>query len=472
MKNIFLSIALAMAIHTSAQNPIESSRTINRASEWSKQSALEVKKIDSSKLVKKTITQEIALPKALDVLIDMSGELIINTWSENKIKLETTVQFEEPNELTDTQWLDKLGINMKVFGSTIKVKSKIGNGITYFSSSGTVMPQFDLLPVFYNNGTNFNVQKGYRQVTLYIPAESILEIESKYGRLKIRNNIKSLLLNNTDGDIEFANIEKLQIRSNRGSFSGGIVAEADVELSHARFSLKQLNKAVVTSNYSTIEVEALKEVKLISSNDEIDIDNVSVLYGIKNYGNLRINQLTGKLDLQGVNSDIKLRHINPSAQLVKILNRNADLRLSASDLSNFLVDVKGSYNKIYSTFEESTAVDTLTAVEIESVKSMTNVLPTTLTPITINVAGTASAFGNRNNVPVQVSGYSNAEMTLLRNTETALRSIGGGNVLVDSKNLASGRSQNPYLKYSAKVGTGNSQLKYQIICTSCVIDFK
>src|SRR6266498_2278301 len=102
MKNIFLSIALAMAIHTSAQNPIESSRTINRASEWSKQSALEVKKIDSSKLVKKTITQEIALPKALDVLIDMSGELIINTWSENKIKLETTVQFEEPNELTDT----------------------------------------------------------------------------------------------------------------------------------------------------------------------------------------------------------------------------------------------------------------------------------------------------------------------------------------------------------------------------------
>jgi len=35
-----------------------------------------------------------------------------------------------------------------------------------------------------------------------------------------------------------------------------------------------------------------------------------------------------------------------------------------------------------------------------------------------------------------------------------------------------GNKQNPFLKYAAKIGTGNSQLKYQIICTSCVIDFK
>jgi hypothetical protein len=292
-------------------------------------------------------------------------------------------------------------------------------------------------------------------VTLYIPAESILEIESKYGRLKIRNNIKSLLLDNTAGEIEFANIEKLQIRSNRGNFSGGIVAEADVELSHGRFALKQLNKGVMASNYSTIEIESLKDVKLSSSNDEIDIDNVSALYGIKNYGNLRINQLTGKLDLQGINSDIKLRHISPSAQLVKIVNRNADLRLSASDLSNFSVDVKGSYNKIYSSFEENTTVDTLTAGEIESVKTMTNAVSTAgpaNAATTARPAGSATVTTNRQfndftvnvrNVPITVTGYG----------------VGGN-------------KPNPFMKYSAKIGTGNTSLKYQIICTSCAIDFK
>ena len=451
MKNIFLSIAMATTVCALAQNPTQSTRPINRASEWSKESALEARKIDSSKLVKKTITQEIALPKALDVLIDMSGELTINTWNENKIKIETTVQFEAPNEFTDTQWFDKLGINMKLFGGTVKVKSKPNNGITYVSGTGT-KTIFSASPVFYNSGAYFNIQK--QPVTLYIPAESILEIESKSGRLKIRNNIKSLLLDNTDGEIEFANIEKLQIRSNRGSFRGGIVAEADVELSYARFSLKQLNKGLVTSNYSTIEIESLKDVKLSSSNDEIDIDNVSTLYGIKNYGNLRINELAGKLDLQGVNSDIKLRHINSSAQLIKIINRNADLRLSTNNLSNFSVDIKGSYNKVYSSFAENTTVDTLTAGEIESVKTLTNPA-TTVNP-------TVRGFGTTN------SQYTNAERALLANIERVLPN----NVVTISGYGLGGNKQNPYLKYSAKIGTGNASLKYQVICTSCTIDFK
>jgi hypothetical protein len=284
----------------------------------------------------------------------------------------------------------------------------------------------------------------------------MLEIESKYGHLKINNNIKSLLLDNTDGEIEFANIEKLQIRGNRGSFNGGIVGDADVELSHARFALKQISKGIVTSNYTTIEIETLKDVKLNSSNDEIDIDNASSLYGIKNYGNLRINQLIGKLDLQGINSDIKLRHINSSAQLVKIVNRNADLRLSSGDLSNFSVDVKGSYNKIYSSFTENTTVDTLTAEEIEAVKTMTKAL------------SPASA----------VRDLSNEEKVLVGITGTTFSRYGGGGnanvvtpVTITGYGIG-GNKQNPYLKYFAKMGTGNVQLKYQIICTSCIIDFK
>jgi|GEM_PF-5123087 len=450
MKNILLSIAVITAIHTSAQNTIEANRAINRASEWAKENS----KIDSSKLITKTVTQEIALAKALDVLIDMSGELIINTWNDNKIKIETTVQSENPNELTDNQWLEKVGIGMQLFGSTVRVKSRTNNRIVYFGSGATTL--YSTSSPFYSNSINyFNPQKG--PVTLYIPAESILEIESKYGRLKINNNIKSLLLDNTDGEIEFANIEKLHIRSNRGSFKGGIVVEADIELSYGRISLKQLNKGDVTSNYSTVEIETLKDVKLTSSNDEIDIDNAGMLYGIKNYGSLRINQLIGKLDIQGINSDIKLRHINSSAQLVKIVNRNADLRLSSGDLSNFSIDVKGSYNKIYSSFTENTTVDTLTTEEIESIKTMTKAV----TP--------ASAVRN----------LSNEEKVLVGITGTTFsRYAGGGNVSTNTFPVTvtgygiGGNKQSPYLKYSAKIGTGNGQLKYQIICTSCVIDFK
>jgi hypothetical protein len=334
---------------------------------------------------------------------------------------------------------------MKLFGSTVRVKTRTNSGITFISGGGTrtlYSTSYSTSSPLYNDGNHFNMQRG--PVTLYIPAESILEIESKYGRLKINNNIKSLLLDNSDGEIEFANIEKLQLRSNRGSFNGGIVGEADIELSHGRLSLKQVNKGDLTCNYSTIEIETLKDVKLSSSTDEIDIDNALALYGIKNYGNLRINQLNGNLDLQGINSDIKLRRINPSVQLVKIVNRNADLRLPSGDLSNFSVDVKGSYNKIYSSFAEKTTIDTLTTEETESVKVATTAVPSagpsiSVTRPTFSTGTTLNYFANSSAVTV----------------------VG----------QAVGAKQNPYLKYVAKIGTGNAP-KYEIICTSCVIDFK
>jgi hypothetical protein len=466
MQKIFLSLfTLASAMHLAAQNGADSMANIRR-SQYNLQKAQQNQyleqtnsqtihyneKIDTSKLEKKTIRQEIDLPKALDVLIDMGGEVVITTWNENKIKLETTVLFEGPSELTDTQWMDKLGINMKVFGSTVKVKSKPNNGFRYLNSNGTITLT-SASPVFSNIGTFSNGLKvSYQAVMLYIPAESLLEITSNYGRLKINDNIKTLSLNNTDGEITFANIEKLKLRGNRGSFNGGVIANADIELSHGRFSIKQIDKGELTSTYSTIEIESIKDVKLNSSSDEMEIDEAGSLYGIKKYGSLRINQLTGKLDLEGVNSDINLRHVRPSAQLVKITNRNADLRLPVNDLSHFLVDIRGSYNKIYSFFSDKATVDTLTAKEIESLKSATNMVASGNNAISITGGGTVTQS-------YKLSQSASSEKVF--NITVSDYSSGGGG----------GRS-NPYLKYVAKVGDGSSQLHYQIVCISCVIDFK
>src|SRR5690349_9546391 len=107
MQKIFFSLSLlASAINLAAQNASDSTAKIRSQSDFQKTQQITYieqlskqggnGKIDTSKLEKKTIIQEIDLPKALDVLIDMGGEVIINTWNENKIKLQTTIQFEGP----------------------------------------------------------------------------------------------------------------------------------------------------------------------------------------------------------------------------------------------------------------------------------------------------------------------------------------------------------------------------------------
>lgn len=465
MQKIFLSLSLFVAsLNLAAQNAGDSSIKISTQFDLQKtqnvtyieQLGLQgaIKKVDTSKLEKKTISQEIDLPKALDVLIDMGGEVVINTWSENIVKLETTVQFEGPSELTDKEWLDKMGISMKLFGSTVRIKTTPNNGFRYLNSNGTITLT-SASPVFSNTGSFLNGKVSFHQpIMLYVPAESLLEIGSNYGRLKINSNIKNLALTNMDGEIAFGNVEKLKLRGNRGSITGGMVADADIELSHGRIALKQLSKGSLNSTYCAVEIEMVKDVSLNSSSDEIEIDEAVSLNGIKKYGSLRINQLTNKLDLQGINSDINLRHVNASAQLVKIINRNADLRLPVNDLSNFSVNIKGSYNKIYSFFSEKTIADTLTAQEIESVKSMTGIIASTGN--TINITnGTAFSRTTKEGQPSGGNAGKPVEITV-----TGYSAPNGG-----------GR-QNPYLKYTTKMGEGKSQLNYEIVCISCVIDFK
>ncbi|MBO9684359.1 MAG: hypothetical protein J7502_17120, partial [Flavisolibacter sp.] len=377
--------------------------------------------------------------KPLDILIDMNSDLTINTWNESKIKIETSLQYQGDNELSDAEWLEKLGISMRMFGSTVRVKSKTNKAFTYIANGGE--RKVYTAPVYSGDGRSLTWEKGYRPVTLYVPAESILEIEAEQGFLTIKSNIKRLSVTNNNCQVDVANVDRLQLRGKQGSFTGGIIGDGDIQILHGRLTLNELNEGNLTSSYSTIEIESIGNLKLSSSNDEIDIDNAVTLYGIKNFGNLRINQLTGKLDLQGINSDIKVRHINPSAQLIKLVNRNADLRLSANDLSNFSVDVKGSYNKIYSSFAEKTTVDTLPAKEADSLKTLMAAVPSG--GIITAASGTSlSTYSANSNTVITVTGYG----------------LGGN-------------KQSPNLKYSARIGTGN-QFKYQIICTTCIIDFK
>jgi hypothetical protein len=457
MKNILLSFTLIIALASTAQQrtgntvtAVESAQKNNQQLQLQSQAIQQVyqgKEADTSKLLQKTVMHEIALLKPLDILIDMNSDLTINTWNENKIRIETSLQYRGDNELSDAEWLEKLGISMRMFGSTVRVKSKTNKAFTYITNGGE--RKVYTAPVFSGDGRSLTWEKGYRPVTLYVPAESMLEIEAEQGFLTIKSNIKKLSLTNNNCQIDVVDVDRLELRGTQGSFNGGIITDGDIQITHSRLSLKQFNKGELTSSYSTIEIESLKDVKLNSSNDEIDIDNATTLYGTKDFGNLRINQLASRLDLNGVNSDIKLRHIATSAQLIKIVNKNADLRLSATDIPNFSVEIKGSYNTIYSPFSEDLKVDTLTSTEINGLRSTSRAVASTRSVITV----TGRPFQKSNSDPIRSN-------TPIQTTE---------NLTMQG---SSQERYNPYLKYSAKIGEGSNPLNYQIICTSCIIDFK
>jgi hypothetical protein len=446
MKKLFQFILLTLVVNANAQDR-PATVTINRATEWSNEQT----KIDTSRFVKKTVSQEINLSRALDVLIDMSGDLTVKTWNDNKVKIETTLKIDERNEMTNDQLLQMIGVSVKEFGSTVRVKCN--NGLYYLMAGSNISQTLGVITA--STGIAYGVSKEKRMVTLYIPSQSALEIENKLGHLVIQGNLKSLILNNTNGQVEADNIDRLQLRSKLGSFSAGVVNDGDITIFHGRMSLKELIKGSFTGSYNTVEIEKVGDLTLGSNSDDIDIDNSASLTGVKNYGSLRINS-SGKLDLEGVNSNIKLRNITPGAGLIRIVNRSAELRLPVREIKNYAIAVRGSFNRFYSSFTDRMTVDTLPAAEVNEIKAKyESILQASKVIASSNLIGTTYSPGS-NLSTISVTGYGTGSNTL------SVRSAG----------VAPGSNVNNNLRHTIKTGDGASQIKFDVTCTNCTLDLK
>jgi hypothetical protein len=446
MKKLFQFILLTLVLNAGAQDR-PGALTINRATEWS----YEQTKIDTSRFVKKTVSQEINLSKALDVLIDMSGDLTVKAWNDNKVKIETTLKIDERNEMTNDQLLEMVGISVKEFGSTVRVKCR--NSFFYTMAGSNITQSLGAISA--STGIAYGVSKEKRMVTLYIPSQSAVEIESKHSHLVIQGNLKSLVLNNTNGQIDAENINHLELRSKQGSFTAGIISDGDINITHGRISLKELNKGSFTGSYNTIEIEKVGDLVLGSNSDDIDIDNSGSVTGVKNYGSLRINT-SGKLDLEGINSNIKLRNITAGAGLIRIINRNAELRLPVRDIKNYAIDVRGSFNRFYSSFTDKMTVDTLTAKEVSEINAKyESILQASKSIASSNLYGVTYSSGS-NLSTINVIGSS---------TRPSMISI-------PSPVTGFGSNVNNNLRYTMKIGDGTSQTKFDVTCSNCTLDLK
>ncbi len=151
--------------------------------------------IDPKDLKSKEISTEIAASKAQDIYIENNNRTIeIKTWEQPKVKIVTTIFYEgEGTKVSDEEWFEKLNISLRSAASSIKIKSgTVGggsytiNGSAYAWSSGSG----NNTAVFSADGKNIGTQsKLKRQVTIYVPKDNKVDLETKYAEVLISGNL-------------------------------------------------------------------------------------------------------------------------------------------------------------------------------------------------------------------------------------------------------------------------------------------
>lgn len=418
--------------------------------------------------------------------------LDIRTWAESKVKIATTVNIleSESKNITAEKLMEEGGLSLKSFGNRVNIEAKtVHNVYDYYlqSLNGRMTPGSsalqtdgqkyfsDLFVGSQNKLTTTNPEpttaetelrdilneqqvlsnkqndlyhsiitsRNNQVMTIYIPEGCKLDVENKNTNIIINTNIPQATFKMNRSNLDARDFERLTVIGDYCTMNISNVEEADIELENGSLTAGVIKNLDLDTKNSEIDYEGGEYCYLRSQSDRIMIDEVGKIDGRKLYGDLRIGRLRQSIDLEGANADIKIRHLMPEVEKIKLNNKYADLRLPVKQLTNYTVTFHGTNSTVFAPFEKiPTPAD---PSEIKTVK---------LTPVNPKTTKT-------NEKPVV---YEEAT------SPTRLTYIDGEAYLFNS--FRSFGEVAP-VKFTAAAGsTAGKFTKFEIVCHQCSVDFK
>jgi hypothetical protein len=308
-------------------------------------------KVEPKDLKSKEISMELPASKSAEIYIENSRNLNIKVWDQPKVKIVTTVMYDgDSNKVTDAEWFEKMNFTFRNTANSIKIKVGANGNNYYIVNDNNV--SWGGANLDFGNNIVAGQGKVKKSVTIYVPKENNLDIDSKYAEISIDGNLNKLNVDITNGGLDIGDVTKLFLRSKYSNVNVGNIKTGEVELINGRFIAKDADDLDLDTKYATIEAGSVKKLMIRSTNDEYEMEEVGSITCRKNYGNLRITKLLKSMDLDGTNADVKIRNISEGVETIKINNKYADIRLPMRNVKNYTVAYQGPYSTVYSNFEK------------------------------------------------------------------------------------------------------------------------
>jgi hypothetical protein len=302
----------------------------------------ELKKSDGKNYGNKELAVEYNVTANTDVYIDNNSRTIeIKTWDEPKVKLVTKVFFDGAATSVNTAaWLEKLKIYTTQFGNSLRIRTDyLSYGVNNNNASGVEIYSVD--GQYLKTEANKN-----KIITIYIPKQNKLHVETKYANLAISSYIKNATIDVISGNLEINNVSLLNLRSKYSNVSIDEVQNGEIDFINGNLEVGILGDVEVETKYSNVEVGVANKLILNSTNDEYSIDEVNVFEATKEYGSCRINKLTEQLQFEGINADCRVKQITATVKSINIDNKYATIKIPLKLVDSFIFNYDGPYSSI------------------------------------------------------------------------------------------------------------------------------
>lgn len=311
-------------------------------------------KVDSMrvKMKERVITMEMPFTKDATVYIDNIGrKAIVRTTNNNKVKVQTTVSYNGDIAISDAEWFAKINLGMKQKEGNISIEQQEREAAERRNNA-------KLFEKKVSDDLNIKDNKK-KAIVIYIPASAKLDIESKYADVAIESNIKYLKAEISNASLSMLNADKAIIESRSGGIKVGNIKDAEIDLTNCTLVSKDIDKLKIVSRNSKVSFENANQVVLKSTGDQYQIAQAYGIEGNKNFGKMDIARLKNKIALTGSSADVNISAIDKKAELIKIDNKYADVRLPVYNLKAYTVNFDGKNSKVFTAFQKVKTSDSL-----------------------------------------------------------------------------------------------------------------
>ncbi len=247
------------------------------------------------------------------------GEIKVVNEGGSEITIDVVVTVEARSEKKADDLLDKIEVEFRKSGSTVKAVTSIAN--------------------------NFKSQSEFSiDYVVNIPSDKNLKIANKYG-----NTIVNSVTGNGYFNIQYGNFSanellgeeiKISLAYGNADIVSGRNIEAQVKYSPISFG--EIKNLKLESKYSDITIEEGKVIKVDSKYDKLSFEEVESVTANTKYSHLRIEELAKSLKIETGYGSIKVRQVAPDFEFISITNSYGQISLGLDEAS-YSVDASCNY---------------------------------------------------------------------------------------------------------------------------------
>jgi len=187
---------------------------------------------------------------------------------------------------------------------------------------------------------------------VYMPSDVPLTLNNKYGNIFIDGLVSTSTI-----DLKYGKLHANQILHNSSepltrlllAYSDANIQEANwinIDMKYSKLNIVESKALVMVSRYSKIFITRGTSLVCDSKYDSFELGNFNNFVITTSYTNIKINELTGRLQTDTRYSDVMVARVPSGFESIRINNSYGNYRINIDQSASYKIDAQAKYCNI------------------------------------------------------------------------------------------------------------------------------